>query len=59
MKAVRRFAVRAGLPEQLADLGLLARNLRWTWHSPTQELFAAMAPRMWSETAAHTTRSLT
>lgn len=58
MRAVRRFAVRAGLPEQLADLGLLARNLRWTWHSPTQELFAAMAPRMWSETGADPLRLL-
>ncbi|WP_020498026.1 alpha-glucan family phosphorylase [Sciscionella marina] len=50
MKAVRRFAVRAGLPEQLTDIGVLARNLRWTWHPPTQELFAAMAPETWAAT---------
>ncbi|GAB3907895.1 alpha-glucan family phosphorylase [Kibdelosporangium lantanae] len=47
MKAVRRFAVRAGLPESLADLGTLANNLRWTWHPPTQDLFAMVDPEAW------------
>ena len=47
MKAVRRFTVRAGLPEALAELGTLATNLRWTWHPPTQDLFAAIDPRIW------------
>src|SRR4051794_29555718 len=47
MKAVRRFTVRAGLPEPLAELGTLATNLRWTWHPPTQDLFAAVAPEAW------------
>ncbi len=47
MKAVRRFTVRAGLPEPLAELGTLATNLRWTWHPPTQELFAAIDQRTW------------
>ncbi|MEV4318243.1 alpha-glucan family phosphorylase [Actinocrispum sp. NPDC049592] len=47
MKAVRRFAVRAGLPESLADLGTLANNLRWTWHPPTQDLFAMVDPQAW------------
>jgi starch phosphorylase len=49
VKAVRRFAVRAGLPESLADLGTLAENLRWTWHPPTQDLFAAIDPQRWAE----------
>ncbi|MGX7824748.1 alpha-glucan family phosphorylase [Actinokineospora sp. 24-640] len=48
MRAVRRFTVRAGLPEPLADLGLLATNLRWTWHPPTQDLFAAVDPDIWA-----------
>jgi starch phosphorylase len=47
MKAVRRFTVRAGLPEPLAELGTLATNLRWTWHPPTQDLFAAVDPQRW------------
>src|SRR5881275_1385520 len=42
MRAVRRFTVRAGLPESLAGLGELATNLRWTWHPPTRDLFASM-----------------
>ncbi|WP_174412602.1 DUF3417 domain-containing protein, partial [Nocardia tenerifensis] len=40
MKALRRFTVRAHLPERLAALGELATNLRWSWHPPTQDLFA-------------------
>jgi glycogen phosphorylase len=47
VKAVRRFTVRAGLPEPLAELGTLATNLRWTWHPPTQELFAAIDEAIW------------
>ncbi|GAA4529911.1 alpha-glucan family phosphorylase [Amycolatopsis samaneae] len=42
MRAVRRFTVRASLPEPLAGLGALATNLRWTWHPPTRDLFASM-----------------
>ncbi|WP_410582345.1 alpha-glucan family phosphorylase [Amycolatopsis sp. lyj-108] len=42
MRAVRRFTVRASLPEALSGLGDLATNLRWTWHPPTRDLFASM-----------------
>ncbi|MBF6472221.1 MULTISPECIES: alpha-glucan family phosphorylase [Nocardia] len=49
MKALRRFTVRAHLPERLAALGELATNLRWSWHPPTQDLFAALEPRRWQE----------
>ncbi|MEU8634944.1 alpha-glucan family phosphorylase [Amycolatopsis sp. NPDC048633] len=42
MRAVRRFTVRASLPESLSGLGALATNLRWTWHPPTRDLFASM-----------------
>ncbi|MEV7552802.1 alpha-glucan family phosphorylase [Amycolatopsis sp. NPDC089917] len=42
MRAVRRFTVRASLPESLSGLGDLATNLRWTWHPPTRDLFASM-----------------
>ncbi|RZQ59580.1 alpha-glucan family phosphorylase [Amycolatopsis suaedae] len=42
MRAVRRFTVRASLPEPLSGLRALATNLRWTWHPPTRDLFASI-----------------
>ncbi|HWI43394.1 MAG TPA: alpha-glucan family phosphorylase [Nocardioides sp.] len=47
MRAIRRFTVRPVLPEPLAALGDLAANLRWSWHQPTQDLFAAVDPDRW------------
>ena len=35
------------LPEALAPLGELVDNLRWSWHPPTQEVFAAVDPSLW------------
>jgi starch phosphorylase len=35
------------LPEALAPLGELVDNLRWSWHPPTQDLFAAVDPDLW------------
>ncbi len=52
MKAIRRFTVRPVLPEALAPLQRLARNLRWSWHPPTRELFASMDPDQW-ESSSH------
>ncbi|MFR9751756.1 alpha-glucan family phosphorylase [Nocardia sp. 004] len=49
MKALRRFTVRAHLPERLAALGELATNLRWSWHPPTQDLFAELDPQRWQD----------
>lgn len=48
VRAVHRFTVRAHLPEPLSALGTLATNLRWAWHPPTQDLFAAVDPQVWS-----------
>ncbi|MDT7773254.1 MAG: glycogen phosphorylase, partial [Pseudonocardiales bacterium] len=48
MRALRRFTVRAQLPEPLAPLQELAGNLRWSWHPPTQDLFAAIDPSAWA-----------
>src|SRR6476659_4425872 len=42
VKALRRFTVRAHLPERLAALGQLSINLRWSWDKPTQDLFASI-----------------
>ncbi len=49
MRALRRFTVRASLPEPLSALGTLATNLRWTWHQPTQDLLASVDPGLWAE----------
>jgi starch phosphorylase len=48
VRALRRFTVRAQLPEPLAPLETLATNLRWTWHQPTQDLFASLDERTWA-----------
>jgi starch phosphorylase len=42
--------VRVSLPESLSALGTLAANLRWTWHPPTRDLFAAVDPQIWQAT---------
>ncbi|MEV5968971.1 alpha-glucan family phosphorylase [Streptomyces sp. NPDC051921] len=44
MKAIRRFTVRPVLPDTLRPLADLARNLRWSWHEPTRELFEHVDP---------------
>ncbi len=47
MRAIRRFTVRPVLPEVLQPLGELARNLRWSWHTDTQDLFRSIDPKVW------------
>src|SRR3954452_22508271 len=47
VKAIRRFSVRPVLPEPLRPLSELARNLRWSWHPETRELFQAVDPDGW------------
>jgi len=49
VRAIRRFTVRTVLPEPLAALDELAQNLRWSWHTPTRELFASIDPELWSD----------
>lgn len=44
MKAIRRFTVRPVLPDSLQPLSDLARNLRWSWHTETRELFRTVDP---------------
>jgi starch phosphorylase len=50
VKALRRFTVRAHLPDRLAALGQLSTNLRWSWDTPTQELFESIDPEQWALT---------
>jgi starch phosphorylase len=49
VKALRRFTVRAHLPERLAALERLSVNLRWSWDTPTQELFATIDSELWDQ----------
>ncbi len=58
MRAIRRFTVRPVLPEALASLGVLAGNLRWSWHPPTQDVFAAVHPELWEATGRDPVRLL-
>ncbi|WP_406725402.1 glycosyltransferase family 1 protein [Streptomyces sp. GD-15H] len=48
MKAIRRFTVRPVLPDPLRPLSDLARNLRWSWHVPTGDLFQSVDPERWA-----------
>ncbi|MCV7175330.1 alpha-glucan family phosphorylase [Mycolicibacterium sphagni] len=50
MKALRRFTVRAHLPDRLSALGRLSTNLRWSWDKPTQDLFASIDRPLWLQT---------
>ncbi len=52
MKALRRFTVRAVLPEPLEPLAELVMNLRWSWHPESLDLFETVDPETW-ETCGH------
>lgn len=39
--------MRTVLPEALAPLDILARNLRWCWHAPTTRFFESLDPAAW------------
>src|SRR3712207_7044591 len=46
VRALRRFTVRASLPEELMPLSQLVTNLRWSWHPETRDLFEALYPNL-------------
>ena len=58
MKALRRFTVRPQLPPPLQPLGPLIRNLRWSWHPASQDLFADIDRAEWSRSAGDPLRLL-
>ncbi len=58
VRAIRRFTVRPVLPESLQPLSDLATNLRWSWHEPTQDLFAAIDPARWRDSGHDPVRLL-
>lgn len=37
------------LPPELAHLDELSHDLRWSWHAPTQDLFAGIDARLWAD----------
>ncbi|MFC4012466.1 alpha-glucan family phosphorylase [Nonomuraea purpurea] len=49
MRAIRRFTVRTVLPAELAALGELVHNLRWSWHPETIDLFAEVDVDLWEQ----------
>ncbi|ARZ67774.1 glycogen phosphorylase [Streptomyces albireticuli] len=50
--------MRPVLPEPLRPLSELARNLRWSWHPETRELFQAVDPEGWRAAAGDPLRLL-
>jgi starch phosphorylase len=47
VRALRRFTVRAALPAELAQLGELVMNLRWSWNPDALDLFESVDPQTW------------
>ncbi|MBC2934122.1 alpha-glucan family phosphorylase [Nocardioides sp. zg-1228] len=58
MRAFRRITVRPVLPEPLTALSVLAGNLRWSWHPPTQDVFSSIDPALWREVSGDPVRFL-
>ncbi|MFB7337334.1 glycosyltransferase family 1 protein [Streptomyces adustus] len=58
MKAIRRFTVRPVLPDSLRPLSDLARNLRWSWHAETRDLFESVDPECWAASGGDPVRLL-
>jgi glycogen phosphorylase len=58
VRAFRRFTVRPVLPEPLAALSVLAGNLRWSWHPPTQDVFSSIDPGLWRQVKCDPVRLL-
>ncbi|MEU0256582.1 glycosyltransferase family 1 protein [Streptomyces sp. NPDC006184] len=58
MKAIRRFTVRPVLPDPLRPLSDLARNLRWSWHAETRDLFQSVDSAAWSAAGGDPVRLL-
>ncbi|HZB20638.1 MAG TPA: alpha-glucan family phosphorylase [Blastococcus sp.] len=58
MRALRRFTVRAALPEPLTPLSQLVMNLRWSWHPETRDLFETLDPPLWQTCGGDPVRAL-
>ncbi|WP_219820503.1 alpha-glucan family phosphorylase [Pseudoclavibacter sp. RFBA6] len=49
MKAYDSLPVSTVLPDELAALRLLAKNLRWSWRPSAERLFAGIDERLWRD----------
>ncbi|MGH8962001.1 MAG: alpha-glucan family phosphorylase [Jatrophihabitantaceae bacterium] len=49
MKALRRLTVRAAFPAELAKLGEIVENLRWSWHPDSIDLLESVDPERWAQ----------
>jgi glycogen phosphorylase len=49
MRPLRTFTVEPSLPEPLAPLGEVARNLWWTWQGEVLDLFRRLDQRLWED----------
>ncbi len=49
MSHLQTFQVFPAIPEQLAFIQILARNLWWCWHLDAIELFRRINPRLWDQ----------
>ena len=58
VRALRRFTVRAALPDALAPLGDIVMNLRWSWHPESLDLFESVDPATWSDVGGDPLRLL-
>jgi starch phosphorylase len=58
MKALRRLTVRAALPVELALLGEIVANLRWSWHPESLDLLESVDPELWAESHGDPARLL-
>jgi len=47
VKALRRLTVRAAFPPELAALGEIVANLRWSWHPDSLDLLESVDPELW------------
>jgi starch phosphorylase len=58
VKALRRLTVRAAYPKELAALGEIVANLRWSWHADSIDLFESVDPDLWKSCGHHPGRML-
>jgi starch phosphorylase len=58
VKALRRLTVRAAFPAELAGLGEIVSNLRWSWHADSIDLLESVDPELWASCGHHPGRLL-
>ncbi|MEZ5218976.1 MAG: alpha-glucan family phosphorylase [Ilumatobacteraceae bacterium] len=58
MQPIHRFRIEPAIPSSLAQLRVLARNLRWTWSERAKALFARLDPPSWQAAGGDPVRLL-